>query len=97
MARQNEPIGHAAAVQELCCAAVVTYWPAEDVHAEGAVAPVAQKKCGGHGICVVLADEGKGQKKPGEQRFESDAVLLPVALKQEPAAHTVHIGAEPVL
>ena len=95
MARQKEPTGHAAAAQEPCCAIVVPYWPAEEVQAEGAVTPAAQKKCGGHGTCVVLAVEGEGQKEPGEQRFASDAALVPAALKQEPAAHAVQTETVP--
>jgi len=49
-------------VHVACCAAVVMYWPADDVHAVGAVAPAAQEKRMGHGSCTVLAVEGDGQK-----------------------------------
>jgi len=80
-------------VQEPCCAGVLSYWPAEEVHAEGAVAPAAQEKRGGHGTCVVLAVEGEGQKKPGVHSFEDAAVLVPAALKQEPASHAVQKAA----
>ena len=84
-------------MQEPCCAAVLSYWPAEEVHGEGAVAPSAQEKRAGHGICVTLAVEGEGQKKPAEHLLEVDAVLVPAALKQEPAAHAVQRDAVPVL
>jgi hypothetical protein len=71
--------------------------PAADVHATGETAPAAHAKRVGHAVCVTLAVDGDGQKKPAVHWFAVDAVLVPAALRHLPAAHAVHTDAVPVL
>ena len=67
------------------------------MHTTGETAPAAHAKRGGHGVCVTLAVDGEGQKKPAVHWFAVAAVLVPAALRHRPAAHAVHTDAVPVL